>query len=467
MIMSVLNTIIAVGDFLWGMPMLIFLCVVSVLYTYGNKGFQFTHFRYIMKHTFGRIAQKEQASQKGISSFKAMCMALCNTLGVGNIAGIALAIAMGGPGAVFWVWIAGLLAMIIKYGEITLGVKYQETDPETGIYKGGIMYYIQKGLSRRWHWIASAYAVIYTIAMVNAPAVQTNTIASSITAYLDIPSLWIGVVLALLMVSVLVGGVRRISDFAGVVVPFMSLTYILMAVIVLLMNIREIPQAFGLIFKYAVTDVSAVAGGFGGATVALAARYGLARGFYSNGAGTGDAPFAHSSADVSHPAEQGMWGISEVVVDTVVCTCTALVILVTGAWKTGETGAALTAEAFSLSFRSTMFGNIFISIIILFFGFTTALACAYIGEICFQYFTKNKIALQVYRFIICFAAACATNPMLVERIDILWRVGDFNTAVSIMLSLLTLVLLRKDVCKETEEYKSIIDKEGKVQKKES
>ena len=460
--MSILNTLIAIGDFLWGMPMLIFLCVVSVLYTFGNRGFQFTHFGYIMKNTFGKIFAKRQISGRGISSFKAMCMALCNTLGVGNIAGVALAIAMGGPGAVFWIWIAGLLAMIIKYGEITLGVKYREIDSNTGMYRGGIMWYIEKGLGKRWRWIAVAYAAIYTVAMVNAPAVQINTIASSITAYLDIPSLLIGIVLAVLMVSVLIGGVRRISDFAGVVVPFMSLTYLIVALAVLVMNADKIPGVIGMIFQYAVSDISAMAGGFGGATVALAARYGLARGFYSNGAGTGDAPFAHSSADVDHPSEQRMWGVGEVVVDVIVCTCTALVILVTGAWKTGETGAALTAKAISINFDSSVFGNLFISVIILFFGFTTALACAYIGELCLQYFTKRRAVLQVYRFIICFAAACATNPLLVERIDILWRVGDFNTAVSIMLSLLALVLMRKDVYECTRGYKKFI-KEEKLQ----
>lgn len=454
--MAILNTVIAIGDFLWGMPMLILLCIVAILYTVGNKGFQFVYFGYIMKNTFGKILMKKRTSNKGISSFKAMCMALCNTLGVGNIAGVALGIAMGGPGAVFWIWIAGLMGMIIKYGEITLGVKYRDVDPNTGLYQGGIIWYIKKGLGKKWQWIAVAYAFIYTIAMVNAPAVQINTIASSITSYINIPSMAIGVILAFLMVIVLIGGVKRISDFAGIVVPFMSITYIIAAVIVLVMNADQIPGAFGIIFKYAISDAQSIAGGFGGATVALAARHGLARGFYSNGAGTGDAPFAHSSADVDNPSEQGMWGVSEVFIDMIVCTCTALVILVTGAWKTAETGAELTAEAFSINFGSQLFGNLLISIIILFFGFTTALACAYIGELCLQFFTRRRIILQIYRAIICIAAACATNPLLVNRIDILWRVGDFNTAVSIMLSLLVLILLRKDVYTCTTEYKNMI-----------
>lgn len=458
MILAVLNRLIAVGDFLWGMPMLICLSLVAVIYTIGTKGFQFTHFSHCIKNTFGKQIQgkSEKGNKRGISSYQAMCMALCNTLGVGNIAGVAVSIALGGPGAVLWIWIAGVMGLIIKYAEITLGVKFREIDPDTGMYRGGLMWYVEKGLAKHWKWVAVVYAAVYVVVNINAPAVQINTIASSVTAYFDIPSLSIGIVAAVLMAMVLLGGVKQISNFAEKVVSVMSVAYFAVALITLVLNLPELPGAIGLIFRYAFTDAKAIAGGFGGASVAMAARYGFARGFYSNGAGVGDSPFCHSYSNVDHPVKQGLWGISEVVVDTIMCTCTALVILATGAWESGESGAALTAFAIGSAFKSTAFGNIFIMIAVAFFAFTTAVMCAHYGEICLRYFTKNRMVCNVYRMIICLVAVFATNPVFVDRVDILWRLGDFNVAVSILLSLITLVLLRKEVFASTEEYKKMI-----------
>lgn len=459
-ILLIMHKLIAIGDFLWGMPMLIFLSVVAVIYTIGTGGFQFTYFTHCMRNTFGTLFRfkANQPSGKGISSFQAMCMALCSTLGVGNIAGVSLAIAFGGPGAVLWIWIAGLLGMIIKYSEITLGVKFREIDPATGMYRGGLMWYVKKGLGRRWKWIAVVYAAVYVVVMINAPAVQINTIASAASAYFNIPPLLVGVVAASLMGLVLLGGLKRLSRFAEKIVPIMSVAYLIVTLVILILYLSEVPKAFGLIFKYAVTDAQAVVGGFGGASVAMAVRHGLARGFYSNGAGTGDSPFAHSSSDVDHPVKQGLWGVSEVVVDNIICTCTALTILVTGAWESGAAGVALIIQAISIAFDSLVFGNIFVITLIIFFAFTTAVMCAYYGEICLRYFTKSKAASNIYRLIICFAAAFATNSVFVSRVDLLWRLGDFNVAVSIMLSLTTLVLLRKEVFASTKEYKQMIKK---------
>ena len=459
-ILLILHRLIAIGDFLWGLPMLIFLAIVAVMYTVGTRGFQFTYFVHCLKNTFGKQFQGQAgvSSGRGISSFQAMCMALCSTLGVGNIVGVSLAIALGGPGAVLWIWIAGLLGMIIKYGEITLGVKFRETDPETGMYRGGLMWYVEKGLGRRWRWLAVVYAAVNIVAIINAPAVQINTIASAVTAYFNIPSLAVGLLIAGLMGLVLFGGLKRISRFAEKIVPIMSTSYLIVTSVILILYLPEIPRALGLIFKYAVTDAQAVAGGFGGASVAMAVRHGLARGFYSSGAGSGDAPFAHSSSDVDHPVKQGLWGVSEVVVDNIMCTCTALIILVTGAWESGATGAALFIQAISTAFNSPAFGNIFVIVLIVFFAFTTAVMCAYYGEICLRYFTKSKVAANVYRGVICLAAVFATNSLFVSRVDLLWRVGDFNVAVSIMLSLASLVLLRKEVFASTKEYKQMINK---------
>ncbi len=455
MILAVLNRLVAVGDFLWGMPMLISLSLVAVIYTVGTRGFQFTHFTHCIRNTFGKQirGQSDKGSGRGISSYRAMCMALCNTLGVGNIAGVAVSISLGGPGAVLWIWIAGVMGLIIKYAEITLGVKFREVDQDTGMYRGGLMWYVEKGLARHWKWLAVVYAAFYVVSNINAPAVQVNTIASSVTAYFDIPSLLIGIVAAILMGLVLLGGVKHISSFAEKVVSFMSVAYFIVAVLTLVLNLSRLPGAVGLIFRYAFTDAKAVAGGFGGASVAMAARYGFARGFYSNGAGEGDAPFCHSYSDVDHPVKQGIWGVSEVVVDTIMCTCTALVILVTGAWETGESGAALTALAIGSAFKSGVFGNLFIMVAVAFFAFTTAVMCAHYGEICLRYFTRNKMVCNAYRLIICLVAVFATNPVFVDRVDILWRLGDFNVALCILISLVTLVLLRKEVFASTEEYK--------------
>lgn len=457
-ILFVINVLIEIGDFLWGIPMMVGLTLIAVLYTVGTRGFQFTHFGYIFKNTIIRqfSGKAGKGSEKGISSFRAMCMALCNTLGVGNIAGVAVSIALGGPGAVFWIWIAGILGMIIKYGEIVLGVKYRDIDAETGMYYGGIMWYVEKGLGKRWKWLAVIYAAVYVMVNINAPAVQINTVAASVTAYFKIPSLLVGAMAAGLMAIVLLGGVKRISSFAEKVVSFMSIAYFVVAAVVLLVNIFRIPEAIGMIMKYAFTDVKAAAGGFGGASVAMAARYGFARGFYSNGAGTGDVAFAHSHSDVSHPVEQGIWGVSEVVIDTIVCSCTALVILVTNVWESGESGAELTASAISSAVGSATFGNIFIMVVVVFFAFTTALMCAYYGEICLRYFTQNKKIINIYRAIICFWSMFATNPVFVERVDILWSLGDFNVACCIAMSLVCLFLLRKDVYSSTKEYKEII-----------
>ena len=454
-VMFVFNILMWIADRFWGLPMLLITGFIAVVYTVMNRGFQFTHFGYAMKETLGRTIKERgsKTGEKGISSFKALCMALSNTIGVGNIAGVSLAIALGGPGAVFWIWIAGVLGMIIKYGEIVLGCKYHEIDPETGMYYGGIMWYIEKGLGENWKWLAAIYAVVYILSGINGPGVQVNTLATSVTAYFDIPSMLIGIAFSILIGAVLLGGLKRISEFAGKVVPLMSTMYLFITMAIVLIYIRQVPDTILMIFRYAVSDCRAVTGGFGGA---MAIRYGIARGFYSNGAGTGDSPFAHSSVDVGHPSEQGIWGIAEVAVDALVCTGTALMVLLTGAWQTGESGAPLTASAVSIAFHSDAFGNIFIILMVLFFSLTTAIMSAYCGEISLKFFTKKKPAIMAYRCIVCLYVIFCTNAVFVERLDIVWRIADFNTIIAMLVSITSLFLLRKDVAECTRGYKEII-----------
>lgn len=450
-LMEIVNRLIAIGNFIWGIPLLAILLLLAITLTIGCRGFQFRYFGHILKSTLGNMSGAG-GSGKGISSFRAACMALCNTLGVGNIAGVALAISLGGPGAMFWIWVAVLLGMIIKFSEITLGVKFRETDPETGMYRGGVMWYIKKGLDKKWHWLAAAFAGIYVIVVINAPAVQINTAVSSITAYFDLPPMLLGFLMVLAMAVVGYGGLKRVSSFAGKIVPFMALAYLVVVAALLLLYIREIPHTVGMIFRYAATDAKAMAGGFGGATVAMAARHGLCRGFYSSGAGSGDSTFSHSSADVDHPVKQGMWGITEVFIDGIVLTCTGILVLVTGAWETGLSGAPLTAKAISIGFHSEAFGNIFVMVLIFFFAFTSAVMCLYYSELCLKYFTRNRAAVIIYRCVICLWALFAANAAFVERVSILWSLGDLGSACVMLLSMTALVLLRKEVFAAAKEY---------------
>lgn len=451
-LMKIANVIISIGNFLWGVPMLTLLGLLGIILTVGTKGFQFRRFGHIWKNTLGTGNRKQGESQKGISSFKAACMALCNTLGTGNIAGVALAIAMGGPGAMFWIWIAMLLGMIIKYGEITMAAKFHELDSDTGLYRGGIMWYIRKGLDKKWHWLASVFCFVYVIVVINAPAVQINTICSSVTGYFDVPSMLVGGILVVAMIIVGYGGLKKVSDFAGNIIPVMAGSYFLVCIIVIVMNIGKLPETFGLIFKYAFSDIKAMAGGFGGATVALAIRHGLCRGFYSSGAGSGDATFAHSSADVKHPVQQGMWGITEVFIDGIVLTCTGLVVLTTGVWESGVSGAPLVAEAIGSAFHSSAFGNIFVIACILLFAFTSAFMCLYYSEVCLKWVTNNNVIKWIYRFVICGWAFFCTNELFVQKVSIIWSIGDFGSVCVMICACFAVFLLRKEIFKTTADY---------------
>lgn len=467
-IMAIFNVMMAIADWFFGWPMLFLTGGVAIIYTIYNRGFQFNYLGFSLKRTlFIMKSDTEELNnrhKRGVSSFKATCMALSNTLGVGNIAGVSLAISMGGPGAIFWIWIAGFFGTILKYGEIVLGVKYRELDSNSGMYHGGIMWYIEKGLGPRWKWMAVIYALVYLVAGVNGPAVQVNTLATSVTSYDNrIPPMAVGIITVIILAMVLLGGLNRISEFAGRVVPMMSLIYIVVSLTIIVLNFKMLPQTVLMIFKYAFNNTPSIIAGFGGATVATSLRYGIARGFYSNGAGVGDSPFAHSTADVSHPCEQGIWGITEVVVDAIVCTATGLMVLITGAWMSGESGAPLTARAIGTAFGNQNIGSLFIIVMVFFFALTTAVMCAYYGEICITYFTKNQAVLMIYRFIICAYSVFCTNKLFVERLDIVWRIGDFNSAISMIISLTTLLLLRKDVARCTKEYVGSIQKKKRLQ----
>ncbi len=446
--MIIINAMMAVSNWLWGWPLLILTVFVAVTLTIKYKGFQFAFFGHSLKNTLGKIFDKGDG-EGNVSPFQACCTALASTLGVGNIAGVSVAIATGGPGAIFWMWAVALMGLIVKFTEITLGMAYREKDPETGVYHGGFYWTVRKGMGKHWTWLGVFWAIILGCAMVFAPAVQSNSIVSAINSYFDVNPLIIGIIIAVLLLAVLMGGLKRISHFAEVVVPFMALAYTVVAIFFLITNCSAIPGAFGMIFKYAFSPAAA-SGGFLGSTVILAVRWGLARGVYSNEAGTGMAPLAHSSSNANHPAKQGLWGITEVFVDTiVVCSMTGLVVLCSGVWDCGESGAALTSLAFGTFFGNQAVGTIFVSIIIAFFGFTTALVNIYYGEICLSALHLQKITIP-YRLLGCAFAIIGS----VGALSVLWNLFDFFFGVCAVCNLFLCIAMRKQVWATIKDYKA-------------
>lgn len=437
--MFIINAMIAISNFIWGWPILILTFSVALLLSIKYRFFQFTIFGHAMKNTFGKIFSKSEGTGD-VSPFQAACTALASTLGVGNIAGVSVAIASGGPGAVFWMWFVALLGLIVKFSEITLGFAYRERDPDTGLWKGGFYWYVKKGLGKNWKWLGVTWSILLGCAMVFAPAVQINSVVGAINTSFDVNPWIIGGLSAVFMAIVLIGGIKSIGRFAEAVVPAMALVYTLTSIYVLIRYAQNIPSVFGMIFKHALTPTAA-SGGFMGATVMLAIRWGLARGVYSNEAGTGMAPLAHSSAMVNHPVKQGLWGLVEVFIDTiVVCTMTALVVLCTGVWNNGESGAALTAHAFGVAFGSPMAGTIFVTVIIAFFAFTTALVNVYYGEICMSIFA-GKIFVIPFRILGCAFAVIGA----IGALSTLWNLFDFFFGTCAVCNLIVCFLMRNQI----------------------
>ena len=437
--MFIIDIMMAISNWLWGWPLLILTSAVAVYLSVRFKFFQFTRFGHAMKNTFGKIFDKGDG-EGDISPFQACCTALASTLGVGNIAGVSVAIATGGPGAVFWMWAVALMGFIVKFSEITLGMAYRERDPETGRWHGGFYWYVRRGLGKSWKWLGIFWAVILGCAMVFAPAVQANSVVEAIRVSFDVPGWIVGVIFAVIMAVVLVGGIKSISSFAEKVVPLMALAYVIGSIFILVKFGSNIPHVFAMIFEYAFPPMAAT-GGFAGSTVMLAIRWGLARGVYSNEAGTGMAPLAHSSSSANHPVKQGLWGISEVFVDTIiVCTMTALVVLCTGVWTEGGTGAALTATAFGAGFGNAIAGTVFVVAIITFFAFTTALVNVYYGEVCMTVLGGKKFILP-YRLLGCAFAIIGS----VGALSVLWNLFDYFFGVCAVCNLVVCFLMRKQI----------------------
>ena len=375
---GILKAILDFSNWLWGIPMLVILVGGSLFLTIRLGFFQFVHFGFAMKETFGKIFHKQEG-EGTVTPFQAATAALASTIGASNIVGVPVAIAFGGPGAVFWMWIVALIGCAAKFAEIVLGIRYREKNEE-GEYVGGPMYYLKgiKGpVGKALSWIFAFFLMIELV-----PSIAAQSLSAVQTAgTLKIPKIVVALLLVVLVGLVVFGGLKRIGQFTEKLVPFMALLYLVGGLAIIITNIGNLPHAFGLIFKHAFTPAAAV-GGFGGAAVAQAVRWGTARGVYSNEAGMGTAPIAHSGAITDHPVRQAMWGVFEIVVDTlIVCTVTALVVLVTGLYETipGTEAASMPARAFQGLLGEGLGGTI-VTLSIFLFVLSTITVIAWYGK---------------------------------------------------------------------------------------
>ena len=454
-IIETINT--AVNNFIWGVPAMV--CIFGVgLYLSIRTGFlQIRKFPYAIRTTLGRIFRKRSASDGAITPFQAVCTALAATVGTGNIAGVAGAIAIGGPGAIFWMWVSALFGMCTKFAEVTLAVHFREINAN-GELVGGPMYYIKNGLGKKWNWLAYLFAAFGVLTVFGTGnATQVNTITTAINSALlnyniisesavSTSNLIIGIVIAILIAMILLGGIKRIGQVTEKLVPFMALLYILLGLGVILLNIQNIPSVFVSIFKGAFQP-SAVTGGIIG-SMFLSMKKGVSRGIFSNEAGLGTGSIAHACADTKKPVKQGMFGIFEVFTDTIViCTLTALVILCSGVPITY--GEAAGAELTILGFTST-YGNwvsIFTAVAMCCFAFSTALGWGLYGARCIEFLFSEKV---IKPFMVVYALVAILGAT--ANLGLMWNIAETFNGLMAIPNLIALFLLSGTVVSLTKEY---------------
>ena len=447
----------AVNNFIWGIPAMV--CIIGVgLYLSFRTGFiQIRKFPYSIKNTLGRIFDKSEAADGSITPFQAVCTALAGTVGTGNIAGVAGAITIGGPGAVFWMWISALLGMCTKYSEVTLAVHFREKNSQ-GDWVGGPMYYIKNGLSKHWHWLAFLFSLFGVLTVFGTGnATQVNTIVTAIDSLmlnfnlassgsLSTINLVIGIVIAIAVALILIGGIRRIGKVTETLVPFMALLYILLGLGVVILNIQQIPAVFQSIFEGAFHP-AAFTGGMVG-TLFTSMKKGVSRGIFSNEAGLGTGSIAHATADTSQPVKQGLFGIFEVFTDTIVsCTLTALIILCSGInVPYGQTaGAELTIQGFTATYGGWV--SIFTAIALCCFAFSTTIGWGLYGSRCIEFLFGTK---TIRPFMIVYSLVAILGATV--DLGLLWSIAEtFNGLMSIP-NLIAVFLLSGTVVKLTKEY---------------
>lgn len=447
----------AVNNFIWGVPAMIYIIGVGLYLSIRTNFLQIRKFPYAMKITLGRMLKKREASDGALTPFQAVCTALAATVGTGNVAGVAGAIAIGGPGAIFWMWISALLGMCTKFSEVTLAVHFRERNKD-GDYVGGPMYYIKNGLKKYWHWLAylfSAFGVLTVFGTGNATQVNTITTAidSALYNYNLISgdgaatlNLIIGIVLAGLIALILLGGIKRIGQVTEKLVPFMAIMYILLALGVIVVHVGAVPAVFSAIIRGAF-DPAAVTGGAVGSFF-MSMKKGVSRGIFSNEAGLGTGSIAHACADTRKPVKQGFFGIFEVFVDTIViCTLTALVILCSGV-PVGY-GAAAGAELTISGFTSVYGGwvSIFTAVAMCCFAFSTIIGWGLYGTRCIEFLfgsKANKPFMLVYSLV---AIVGATM-----NLGLMWSIAETFNGLMVIPNLIAVFLLSGVVVKMVKDY---------------
>ncbi len=439
----------SINSVLWGVPMLVLLMGTGIYLTFILRGVQVRKIGKAFGQTFGSIFKK---NEEGVSSFASLATAIAAQVGTGNLAGVATAIAAGGPGAIFWMWVSGFFGMATIFSEAVISQQY--TEVVDGQKIGGPAYYISKGLKNKGlaKFLSTFFAVAIILALgLMGNAVQANSIASAANTAFGIPPVAVGVGVAALVLLVVVGGVKRITSMAEKVVPLMALFYIIGSLIIIFSNASHILPALGSIFASAFSPAAA-AGGFAGAAVKSAIQKGIARGLFSNEAGMGSTPHAHALANVDHPVEQGLVATVGVVIDTgIICTMTALVILTTGVLETGLDGAQLTQAAFTAGFGA--FGSKFVAICLFFFAFTTIIGWYFFGETNVKFLFKDK-GLWAYRILV--AAIVIIGSTL--KVTLVWEMADMFNALMVFPNLIGLLALSGMVVKILKDYEEKFDK---------
>ena len=454
-IIETINT--AVNNFIWGVPAMVCIFGVGLYLSIRTNFLQIRKFPYAIKTTLGRIFRKRDASDGAITPFQAVCTALAATVGTGNIAGVAGAIAIGGPGAIFWMWVSALFGMCTKYAEVTLAVHYREINAN-GELVGGPMYYIKNGLSKKWHWLAYLFAAFGVLTVFGTGnATQVNTITTAINSALlnynvisesavSTSNLIIGIIIAILIAMILLGGIKRIGHVTEKLVPFMALLYILLGLGVILLNIQNVPAVFVSIFRGAFQP-RAVTGGIV-LSMFTSLKKGVSRGIFSNEAGLGTGSIAHACADTKKPVKQGMFGIFEVFTDTIViCTLTALVILCSGVAV--DYGKAAGAELTILGFTSTYgsWVSIFTAVAMCCFAFSTAVGWGLYGARCIEFLFSEKV---IKPFMVIYSLVAILGAT--ANLGLMWSIAETFNGLMAIPNLIALLLLSGTVVKLTKEY---------------
>ena len=441
-------------DFLWGTPLMILMVGVGLYLTIRSGFFQFLGIPTWWKHTIGEVLhgdKSDDAKQKHegeLKPFQALCTVLAGTVGSGNIAGVAAAIAVGGPGAVFWMWLIALVGMMTKMAEVTLSVAFRKKTPD-GEYFGGPMHYMKEGLGKIGKFLAGFYAIALLImVLADACFVQPNTLATCVNDVFGVPLIVSGIIITVLStIVILTGGVQKIGDFCGKFVMPMILLYIVACLSVIIANIGSVPAAFGMIFKYAFAPAPAV-GGFVGSTMTLAMARGASRGIFSNEAGEGTAATVHATAQTDHPAHQGMYGILEVFIDTIViCTLTSLAIICSGVWSCGDTGVVLTFDAF----RSTwgFAGIVVLCLAVVLFTYSSYLGFFVEFRTCVEYiFGEKAIKLMKWLFL---ALPILSVTLEVEQV---WDIADMAVGFIVIPNMIALLLLSPKFFEILKDYRA-------------